>query len=257
MRSCVLTIILLSLLAVPATAATYWVPSTADLYLAGQPEGTVMSFTWWDNTPGASDTVSDNAAFETGFAVNPGTNLTFNAGGILGWTGEGADGIVGELASLYAASGGRWLSTYAHIPVLQNISPSPLSLGGYTNMPRYALMGVFTSDTIPALGSASSLPASLDFSAIGLNFASLSPELSQVFFIGDGRTSGGAAQSFRVPTGATRLFLGLNDCPGGYSTKTVGDGLAVSVQAVPEPSSLLVLISGIGGLGVSLRRRRR
>jgi RHS repeat-associated protein len=40
------------------------------------------------------------------------------------------------------------------------------------------------------------------------------PQLNQVFFIGDGRTDNGDLQKFHIPTGATRLFLGMADAYG-------------------------------------------
>jgi hypothetical protein len=71
------------------------------------------------------------------------------------------------------------------------------------------LVGVFLNDEIPN-GEA---PATLDFSnsGLGINFTTLSPELGQLFFIGDGVTSNNVAQEFTAPAGATRLFLGVPD----------------------------------------------
>jgi hypothetical protein len=76
------------------------------------------------------------------------------------------------------------------------------------------LAGVFLTDGQPTAPA----PASLDFSstALGRSFSFLAPELQQTFYIGDGLTGegSGAVQSFLVPDGATRLFLGIVD--GGY-----------------------------------------
>jgi hypothetical protein len=44
-----------------------------------------------------------------------------------------------------------------------------------------------------------------------VNFPQLSPLIQQTFFIGNGRTSSGAVQTFHVPAGATRLYLGFAD----------------------------------------------
>ena len=63
-----------------------------------------------------------------------------------------------------------------------------------------------------------------------------SPALAQLFFVGDGRTSGGALQRFRVPTGADRLYLGIADAflfdgrPGYYGIATGGFGLTVDLR---------------------------
>ena len=45
----------------------------------------------------------------------------------------------------------------------------------------------------------------------GVNYTTLSPQIKQVFFIGDGRTSTGAVQQIVIPGGATRLFLATMD----------------------------------------------
>ncbi len=55
-------------------------------------------------------------------------------------------------------------------------------------------------------------PAGLNFgSEASRNFTTLSPQLKQVFFIGDGRTASNVVQQFVAPVGATRLFLGTMD----------------------------------------------
>lgn len=67
------------------------------------------------------------------------------------------------------------------------------------------LVGVFLADqptTTP--------PATLDFNGM-TDFEQLSPALQQVFFIGDGKNLEGKLQSFNVPQGAKRLFLGFAD----------------------------------------------
>jgi len=75
------------------------------------------------------------------------------------------------------------------------------------------LAGVFLDSKEPT----NPPPAKLDFTVIGTEFVALAPETGQVFFIGDGRTSSGATQTFLVPPTATRLYLGLADSqyPGG------------------------------------------
>jgi len=110
------------------------------------------------------------------------------------------------------------------------------------NAPLNSLLGVFLDNSQPDLTPA---PAPLDFSAIGLNFSSLAPQVKQVFFIGDGLTGtgSGAVQNFIVPAGATRLFLGPLDS----ATFNNSGSFTVTVQAVPEPSTIFGL--GILGFG--------
>lgn len=81
-------------------------------------------------------------------------------------------------------------------------------------------------------------PVALDFSVIGVNFTTLSPQIGQVFFIGNGLTETGGVQEFIVPTNATRLFLGLADSryygggPGYYHDNT--GSFSVTVNALPH-----------------------
>jgi hypothetical protein len=91
-----------------------------------------------------------------------------------------------------------------------------------------ALVGVFLDDDSPT-GKAT--PPRLDFDEIGLGFSYLEPGIGQIFFIGDGLTTdsagdflaksprgqGGLAQEFRVPPGATRLYLGTVDGEGWFN----------------------------------------
>ena len=76
------------------------------------------------------------------------------------------------------------------------------------------LAGVFLGPTEPS----DPAPASLDFRAEGLGtgFATLSPVLNQMFYIGDGLTGmgSGSQQQFNVPDTATTLYLGYPDAPG-------------------------------------------
>ena len=69
----------------------------------------------------------------------------------------------------------------------------------------------------------------MDFSTpAARDFATLSPGLFQPFYIGDGtRLDGTTKQSFRVPVGATRLFVGTAD-PGNWSDN--GGSFDVTVE---------------------------
>jgi hypothetical protein len=86
------------------------------------------------------------------------------------------------------------------------------------------LVGVFLTDDPPS-GRA---PRRLDFTD-GEDFDVLAPEVGQTFLIGDGK-----GRAFRVPPGATRLFLGFADAayfngnPGWYNNN-VGQ-LSVTVE---------------------------
>lgn len=95
--------------------------------------------------------------------------------------------------------------------------------------PQGSLVGVFLSDDIPT----GEPPAPLNFGApgesegaLGVDFERLTPQLGQVFFIGDGMNSAGRPQIFIAPANATRVFIGLADAsdfsgdPSCYSDNT-------------------------------------
>ena len=99
------------------------------------------------------------------------------------------------------------------------------------------LVGVFLSDELPSEPA----PPRLDFTEAH-NFETLSPQIGQVFFIGDGltETDKGKKQIFYVPNTATRLFLGFAESlhlqsrlPGNYQDN-VGS-LAVSYEVSYPP----------------------
>ncbi len=99
------------------------------------------------------------------------------------------------------------------------------------------LVGVFTAGGVPAPPA----PPRLNFSpnALGTNFLTLEPSVDQVFYIGAGATASNP-QGVVVPTGATRLYLGIADAfdmsgtPGYY-----GDNLgSFEVRVTPVPRGI-------------------
>lgn len=102
-----------------------------------------------------------------------------------------------------------------------------------------ALVGVFES----AAGPGSTPPPTLDFTTLGASFTSFAPQLNQLFYIGDGLTGdgSGAVQQFIVPSGATRLYLGISDAPGfngapgAYNDNSGNFAVSFQVSAAGEP----------------------
>ncbi len=165
--------------AVPAS-----VPGTSDPWLAGMP-------------PGSTASSGDTAPAHSPVGV---LGLDLGLGGFLTFTG---------------ATGG--VSNAGGCPP----GCSPIDGGGFFNhgagaengisdvrAPLNALVGVFLDASQP---DSSPAPGALNFQTLGLDLLALSPELQQVFFIGDGLTSASAVQQFEIPSGATRLFLGTMD----------------------------------------------
>jgi hypothetical protein len=135
-------------------------------------------------------------------------------------------------------------------------------ISGYLG-PQGPLAGVFLDDNIPSGGPA---PATLDFTpgGLGIDFLTLSPGLGQVFYIGDGVTSGDVFQEFIAPPGATRLALGIPDgfgfvdTPGAYDDNDGAYRVRVGINAVPVvPAPGAVLLGTIGVALVGWLRQRR
>jgi len=217
-------VVLGSILALSAGRTTalqlYTVPATANIYSAGLSSPVA---------PGGSGA----GTLPVYFPVSTGQNaFQFSASGSItenNWGGgggvyHGPDGGTISGVTVYAYGG----------------------LSGFNSDLTLPLAGVFLSDSAPQ----DPAPPSLDFSSqgLGLDFLALSPLIGQVFFIGDGQTSGGVIQIFNAPGGATRLYLGCpdspfgNDYPGAYDDNS--GTLSVAVMAVPEP--------GIGVLSTAL-----
>lgn len=182
------------------TIATYTAPQTVEItalsrgnpWLAGMPNGTTANE--YDSAP------NDRPQQVTGLPITPGASLNFSFSGNVSYlpgTGvSGPDGNTGFVLynHIYTGySGGR-----EH---------------GKSNLtaPITSVVGIFLNDAIPT--SQGTPPPDLDFtSPESRDFAKLSPELRQPFFIGDGmRADGATLQDFVVPDGATRLFIGVMD----------------------------------------------
>ena len=147
-------------------------------------------------------------------------------------------------------------------------SSSITSFGGISGYlgTQGALVGVFLDNSIPS-GIA---PPRLDFSlgGLGTDFLGLTPGLGQVFYIGNGVTSGNVFQEFTAPTGATRVFFGVSDAfgfngaPGAFDDNDGSYRIRVGINeipttAVPEPGSLFLVGLGVTALGGARRRLRK
>ena len=86
-----------------------------------------------------------------------------------------------------------------------SIAPTTGSIGPYQGPSNLPLVGVFLKGQ--ATGN---VPDDFNRDDDG-QFRTASPRLKQPFFIGDGDTPGGATQTYRIPNGAQKLFLGVAD----------------------------------------------
>lgn len=203
------------------------VTGNSNPYLAGQPDGTSCC---GDSTANAYPTLG-----LTGFAE--GSVITFSAVGGFNYSGgapaASADGDSGPADMIASA----------------------LGISGPTGINWNGLVGVFLGDDV----NHGAAPAQRND---GLSFASISPELYQIFWIGDGLTGtgSGSVQQFVAPVGATRLFLGSTDGSGwwnnsGISTVTITYTPSGQTPPVPEPATWALMIAGFGLAGFAMRRR--
>jgi hypothetical protein len=168
-------------------AVSFWVPGNANPWLAGMSYGSIAG----DKYDVAPD---QSPVLVTGVPVTSGTIFIFSV------VGEIAQDSTSQLCATGADGGIKYI-----------VSRTPGPENGIANIkaPIDALIGVFLDDSDP---SNFPPPVALDFSTVASrDFTSLSPELRQPFFIGDGKDSAGHVQEFVSPTGATRLFLGTMD----------------------------------------------
>ena len=212
-----------------AQGATY-VPGTSDPWLAGMPNGSTASFNPGSGEP-ADVAPAQSPVLVTEIPILAGNSITWRATGTVGHPGDisGPDGV------------GLW----THYNGAEN-GISDIAVG------IDSLLGVFLGPNQPNLMPA---PSALDFSTqAARDYLTLAPGLQQVFFMGDGLTSGGDAQSIVVPAGATRLFLGTMD---GYSwNNNNGEFEVTFTTSVPDGGSSAILL-GLGSLGLWLLRRRQ
>ena len=199
----------------PVSAATVIVPGTSDMWLAGMPDGSTAS--------GGDVAPTHSPVLVTGVDLSLGALFFAATGGVLEAPGcpPRCNGPDGGLFTSHSGGAQNGISD--------------------ATAPVNALMGVFLDDNQPDTTPA---PSGLDFLVIGTVFETLSPELKQVFFIGDGRTGTGTGdtQIFEVPVGATRLFLGTMD---GFGWFNNSGSFTVEVQAVPLPGAIWLLGSGL------------
>jgi Flp pilus assembly protein TadG len=185
-------------------------PAAGNLWLSGMPDNTVHqnfradNATVWDNAGTASTPKQRPLAVSlASMNLKPGDSISLEGlSGSASWqTGSsgatnGADGD----GSYLVANG---LAPAGYLP-----SNSANGMSN-TRAPIGAVMAVFLSDAAP---NASAAPPNLDFgNPASRDYASIKPQLKQVFFIGDGKRDNGESQSIVVPPGATRVFFGMMD----------------------------------------------
>ncbi|WP_146152044.1 hypothetical protein [Ahniella affigens] len=142
---------------------------------------------------------------------------------------EGEVGCAGQI-SLVGPDGGTCMLSNTEIAPANGFS------GTASAERAFYLVGVFAKQPDPAAP-----PDTLTVSAQD-TARELTPELNQVFAVGDGRTTDGMLQTIVVPDGADTLYLGYADAAGlighpGYYEDNVGQlRLTWSRLAAPPES---------------------
>lgn len=242
------------LLATTASAATYsiQIDGSDAIWLAGRTDLVIPAadLSWPDGLIRHGGSTPEEI-LET---LPPG--ISVNAGDVI----KALDPAIGGI-SFFNGFGGTLYGPGGNTPAGSSLT----SFGGISAYqgPQGPLVGVFLDNTVPN-GVA---PAGLDFTpgGLGTEFLMLSPGLAQVFYIGDGKTTGGVFQSFTAPVGATQLFLGIPDgfsfggAPGAYDDNDGGYRIRIGVNevpAVPVPPALWLMGSAFLGIAGIARRRR-
>ncbi len=236
----------------------YYIPATSNPWLAGAAAGTIANANNPHNNPDyAGDPFTDDGAAKD--AVNYGsgqgssTSANSNTSNWASWGNYASKKSSPITAGGVAISGGSTLtfdginggannsSSNTFFDADGNTGSITTNRDGNENgigdirAPFNSIIAVFLNDNVP--NPADNYPARLDFNSTSKrDFASLSPQLRQPFFIGDGRTSSGEVQQFVVPAGATRMFIGTMDSyewsnnVGGFNLTTHTVGKIVTVK---------------------------
>jgi hypothetical protein len=222
--------------------STVTIQGTSGIWLAGQPNGTIVTGYFGSDSAPANSPVL--------VSVTGGEVLTFTD--VTGSTSVDDVCFAGPDGGCYTDQ--------------SSFSPAPAS-GDY-NGPADALLGVFLNSgagapAINGSGVPTGFVPGLDYQANSNGnegLGSYSPTLNQIFFIGDGLTGTGTGtvQQFTVPAGATGLYLGVADSVGastGNEGSITADVNGAGSSVIPEPSSFVFLGTGLIGLAGMVRRK--
>lgn len=159
------------------------VPGTSNPWLAGMPNGSLAV---------GDDVAPNQSPVEVlGVSITPNSDLLITANGCVNNDPSPCSGDTPRGGS----------NLFPHLGGAEN------GIAALT-APANSLIGVFLGAGRP---DANAAPGPFNIAPAA---TVVTPVLQQPFFIGDGRNSSGATVRFRVPAGATRLFLGTMD---GYS----------------------------------------
>lgn len=204
-------------------------PAAGNLWLSGTPDNTTSNNHRpttphvWDNSGNSGNKKQRPLEINlTELGLVPGMQIAFE--GVSGGSNfaNTADGNTGWVVALGNSGPGN------------NNGPSMNGMSN-TRAPIGAIMAVFLGDDPPNTTAA---PSNLDFATPAQrDYATISPQAKQIFFVGDGKRSNGEVQYITIPSGATRLFVGMmdawqwNDNFGNFKSNLyAGSGAVVTVR---------------------------
>jgi uncharacterized protein (TIGR03437 family) len=194
-----------------------FVPGNALISLAGQPPGSSKTGT---SGVGAFS-VPLNSPVEVPLAVGPGQALQIRANG----------SVVAQLLNGSQSNGPEGSGIVR--------TTAAFGLSAFTG-PDQSLLAVFLGPTVDSRTT----PPALDFSGGARDTARLQPLLQQLFYVGSGITPGGQARVIVVPSGATRLVLGVN----ASNSNNVGGFVATVTPDSPDIPQITAnsIVNGAG-----------
>jgi Flp pilus assembly protein TadG len=193
--------------AVLTVAETKTIPVSAqsDPWLAGMPPGATASYNDVAGNPnGSTDAERKQSPRQLTIPVVPGTYITFS----------NINGQVRHGPTLEDYEPDGKPSIYSHGADSPGGGTPPVENGiADVKMPINAFMGVFLDNSAPNTTAAPSIER--DYTTAASRQQEYYGDIlkKQPFFIGDGKTGAGTGnlQKFRVPDGATRLYVGIMD----------------------------------------------
>jgi Flp pilus assembly protein TadG len=226
------------------TSQNIYVGATGDVWLAGEPTGTRASqpdpnyagqkvnalHPWqYDYAGPVGGSMADGQPYsspaQATIPITPGAIITVSS---VSGAGNYAPGY-------FDAGNADGVVDGATATIFDDVAAGGVEEHGIADayMPGNSLNAVFLGSSTPDGGTP---PAPLNFSTqSSREYASISPQTKQPFFVGNGQTSGGTQQTIVVPQGATRMFFGIMDCwewdnnSGGYNA-TITEKSVQTVQ---------------------------
>lgn len=174
----------------------YTVPATANPYFAGVTAATAINYqAFVGDGSNPLDVPAKSAPVLVATAVDGcvrgGMSLSFTVSGHIAHGGDAGTDANGDTSAATSHA------LHAYLGKSDVIAPIN------------SLLGVFLTDKDPSHEPA---PATLDFSTEqARNYEDLRPEIGQIFYIGNGKTSAGAFKKVVVPATATRLYFAIMD----------------------------------------------